>query len=118
MTDDEILATEAWEAFEDMRKAKGKRAPFTELAKKRILFELRRLGADGQDIEEVLWTSVTNAWSGVFPIKRVGWHAPTVAVTVPSKAINQTQDYFAREAAHAELVKAQALARKQAKEQA
>jgi hypothetical protein len=68
-----IELSEAWAAFIDMRKAKGKRAPFTELAKTRILFELRRMQADGQDVDEILWTSVTNAWSGVFPIKRKGW---------------------------------------------
>ena len=88
----DIETTEAWAAFIDMRKAKGKRAPFTSYAKTRILFELRRLAADGQDIEEVLWTSVTNGWSGVFAIKRKsGWNPGTV----PSKEIEATQTYLA-----------------------
>lgn len=78
-----IEDTEAWAAFIEMRAAKGRRAPFTERARTRILFELRRLAADGQDPEEVLWTSVTNGWSGVFPIRRVGWQPPTSAATVP-----------------------------------
>lgn len=65
-----IESTEAWAAFVEMRKAKGKRAPLTDRAAVRILFELRRMAADGQDPEEVLWASVTNGWSGVFPIRR------------------------------------------------
>lgn len=94
MTDDQIQQTEAWIAFEDMRKAKGKRAPFTSYAKTRILFELRRLAADGQDPEEVLWTSVTNGWSGVFAIRRLGWQPPTLAQTVQSKDVDRTQDWI------------------------
>ena len=82
-----IESTEAWAAFIEMRAEKGKRAPFTERAKTRILFELRRMAADGQDPEEVLWTSVTNGWSGVFPIRRIGWQPPsptaTATATVP-----------------------------------
>jgi len=94
MTDDQITASEAWRAFEEMRKAKGKRAPFTPLARKRILFELRRMDADGQDVEEVLWTSATNGWSGVFPIRRRGWQAPEQALTVESRAAQTTAEYL------------------------
>ena len=88
---DEIEASEAWAAFVDMRKAKGKRAPFTDLARKRILFELRRMQADGQDIDEVLWTSVTNGWSGVFPIRRKGWQPAPAA---PDTRAAETQAYL------------------------
>jgi hypothetical protein len=84
MTDDQILQSEAWAAFEEMRKAKGRRAPFTPLARKRILFELRRMDADGQDVDEVLWTSVTNGWSGVFPIRRKGWQPVPQGLTQPT----------------------------------
>lgn len=90
----EIQDTEAWAAFEDMRKAKGRRAPFTPFAKTRILFELRRFQADGHDIEEILWTSVTNGWSGVFICKRRGWNPPTLAQTAPSAAVEQTQQWI------------------------
>lgn len=62
----DIESTEAWIAFCDMRKAKGKRAPFTDLARKRILFELQKFQAAGQDVDAILWKSVTNGWSGVF----------------------------------------------------
>lgn len=91
MTGD-IQETEAWVAFVDMRKAKGKRAPFTDYAKTRILFELRRLAADGHDIEEVLWTSVTNGWSGVFAPKRKSHFVPG---TVESKDIEKTRQWIA-----------------------
>lgn len=90
----EIEKTEAWIAFCDMRKAKGKRAPFTDYAKTRILFELRRLQADGQDPEEVLWTSVTNGWSGVFAIRKQGWHAPSLSQTIPSVAVEKSQEWI------------------------
>lgn len=90
----QIEKSEAWVAFVDMRKAKGKRAPFTDFAKTRILFELRRLAADGHDIEEVLWNSVTNGWSGVFPVRKVGWQAPTLSQTVPSIAVEKTQQWI------------------------
>lgn len=63
------IDSEAWAAFVEMRKAKGKRAPFTEAAAKRIRFELGRLNAQGYPPGEVLWQSVVNGWSGVFPLK-------------------------------------------------
>ena len=89
--------TEAWAAFVEMREAKGKRAPFTPRAKTRILFELRRMMADGQDAEEVLWTSVTNGWSGVFPIRRIGWQPLAPSMTVP--CTDRRADLFAAEMA-------------------
>lgn len=90
----DIERSEAWVAFLEMRAAKGKRAPFTPLARKRILFELRRFEADGQDVEEILWTSVTNGWSGVFPIRRRGWTPQEVPMTVPTRAPAQTAAYL------------------------
>jgi hypothetical protein len=54
----------------------------------RMRFELRRMQADGQDAEEVLWTSVTNGWSGVFPIRRKGW-APAEVAHTPDKRAEQ-----------------------------
>lgn len=63
------LDPEAWAAFCEMRKAKGKRAPFTDAAAKRILYMLDRMRKEGQNPAEVLWQSVVNGWSGVFPVK-------------------------------------------------
>jgi hypothetical protein len=65
----EWLNAEAWEAFREMRKAKGKRAPFTPAAEKRILFELEKLNRQGQDVGECLWKSVKEGWSDVYPLK-------------------------------------------------
>lgn len=64
------LDPEAWAAFCDMRKAKGRRAPFTVAAAKRVLFELDRMRQRGQNPTEVLWQSVINGWSGVFDVKQ------------------------------------------------
>lgn len=50
--------------------------------------------ADGQDVEEILWTSVTNGWSGVFPIRRKGWVPQEVPMTTGSKAADATADYL------------------------
>lgn len=88
------IAGEAWIAFLELRKAKQRQAPLTPLARKRILFSLRMMAADGQDVSEVLWTSVTNGWTGIYPIKRKGWQAPTLAQTQPNKAVEQTQDWI------------------------
>lgn len=107
---DNIEDSEAWAAFVDMRKAKGKRAPFTDLARKRILFELRRFAADGQDPEEILWTSTTNGWSGIWPVKRIGWQPQQASC--PTQGHDETAAYLAREAAHAAVVERQRLARK------
>ena len=52
-----------------MRKAKGKRAPFTDAAAKRILYMLDRMRKEGQNPAEVLWQSVVNGWSGIFHVK-------------------------------------------------
>jgi len=52
-----------------MRKAKGKRAPFTVAARDGIVAELGRLRDAGHDIAAVLQASVNNGWSGVFPPK-------------------------------------------------
>ncbi len=58
-----------WEAFVAMRRAKGKRAPFTVAAAKGILAELERLRSVGHDPGAVLQASVNSGWSGVFPLK-------------------------------------------------
>lgn len=73
---------EAWDAFVEMRKEKGKRAPFTQKAKERVIIMLDRLRKQGHPPAEVLWQSVMNGWSGVFPVKNMEMLAPE---SVPSK---------------------------------
>ena len=60
---------EPWDDFVAMRRAKGRRAPFTVAAAKGILADLGRLRDRGQDVTDVLRQSVVNGWSGVFEVK-------------------------------------------------
>ena len=74
---------EVWDAFVEMRAAKGRRAPFTATAKKMILNKLARIRAEGHDANECLRESVMQGWSGVFapkgqahkPEPERPWHA-------------------------------------------
>jgi hypothetical protein len=109
----DIESTEAWAAFVEIRKEKGKRAPFTEMARKRILFKLRSFEADHQDPEEILWTSVENGWSGVFAIKRKGWQPPDKTTTVADSADYERTQRLLRESEQhrAEALKSKGLRR-------
>ena len=66
-----------WGEFVAMRKAKGKRAPFTEAAAKGIVEEVTKLRANGHDPAQVLRQSVMNGWSGVFGINPGGANGAT-----------------------------------------
>jgi len=55
-----------WQAFVSMRKAKGKRAPFTDAARDGIVASLAKFSGDGHDPAVILQESVNNGWSGVF----------------------------------------------------
>jgi hypothetical protein len=72
-----------WDAFVEMRRAKGSRAPFTVAAAKGIIADLAKFREAGHDPAKVLQTSVNNGWSGVFEPKT----APSEirGVTVPGK---------------------------------
>lgn len=88
----EIESTEAWKAYIELRKKKQARAPFTEVAKERILSKLRAFEAQGQSIEAMLYQSVENGWTGVFHVKRAT--QPSDYRTVPSNAAAETQRYL------------------------
>lgn len=77
------LPAEPWSEFVEMRRQKGKRAPFTVAAAKGIVAELAKLRDSGQDPAEVLRQSVVNGWSGVFPLR--GGHAQGAPVEPPSQ---------------------------------
>lgn len=81
----EWLDTEAWFAYVEMRRAMGKRAPFTALAEKRTLHDLEKLEAQGHPNGEVLWQSVTAGYRGVFPLK----NKPAAARAVPAKSFKE-----------------------------
>jgi hypothetical protein len=57
---------EAWEGFVEMRRAKGKRTPFTARAAKMILKTLQELKDAGHDANAALDQSTTNGWSDVY----------------------------------------------------
>ena len=61
---------ELWTAFVEMRKAKGKHAPLTEMGKKLLIMKLGRLRAQGHPPNEVIGESVMNGWSGFHPIDK------------------------------------------------
>lgn len=63
------VPADPWTEFVEMRRAKGKRAPFTVAAAKGIVDDLAKLRDDGHDLACVLRQSVKSGWSGVFPIK-------------------------------------------------
>jgi uncharacterized protein YdaU (DUF1376 family) len=66
------VPVEQWTAFVEMRRAKGKRNPFTPAAAKGILAKLQRMKDAGQDVGAVLTQSVVNGWSDVYDLKPGG----------------------------------------------
>lgn len=93
---------EAWAGFVEMRKAKGKRYPFTERAAKLIIKELDRLRSMGHPPNEVLNQSTMNGWSGVFPLKSLE------NVTRPASEADKTRQYLDSQKRDPEEIKAAA----------
>ena len=62
----QFIDTELWEAFCDMRRTMGKRAPFTDFAQKLIIKQLSKFHADGYDANNSLEQSIMRGWRGVF----------------------------------------------------
>lgn len=86
----EITETNAWKAYVELRKKKQARAPFTDIARERILMKLKVFEAQGQSIEAMLYQSVENGWTGVFPVK-----GPVVGSnTVPSLDAEKSQAWI------------------------
>lgn len=92
----EWMPQEPWAAFVAMRKAKGKRAPFTDAAKAGIIRELSKLRDQGHDPATVLQASVNSGWSGVFAPKGPPPITATVAV---NPQIEATKRLLAEQAA-------------------
>lgn len=61
---------ELWDTWVEMRKAKGKRAPLTERAKKLLIMKLARLREQGHPVNEIIAESAMNGWSGFFPLSK------------------------------------------------
>lgn len=70
-----FIPTEAWDAFVEMRKAKGKRAPFTDRARDLLVRQLEQMHQQGLDVGAALEQSVINGWSGVFPARNQLQHS-------------------------------------------
>lgn len=100
------LSREAWDAFVEMRRAKGSRAPLTPLSAKRLIFELDRLRAQGHDPTKVVWRSATRGWSGWWPDES------TKVELIGRKEYQETQRWLKEEAEHSRRVEAERLARK------
>lgn len=62
----DYLDRELWDGFVEVRKKKGSRAPFTELAAKLILRKLEEFHRQGYDANSCLEESIENAWSSVY----------------------------------------------------
>jgi len=60
------IDSELWDAFWDMRKKMGTRAPITDFGKKLILKELMKFHAEGYDANNSLEQSIMKGWRGVF----------------------------------------------------
>lgn len=89
----QIESSKAWLAYLELRKKKQARAPFTEVARERILAKLRAFEGQGHKAEDVLWQSVENGWTGVFPVKK-SVDIKTAILTIPSDAAAKTLAYL------------------------
>jgi len=63
----EFIDPDLWEAFCEMRHEMGKRAPFTEAAKRLTIKKLIQFNADGYCANSALEQSIMRGWRGVFP---------------------------------------------------
>lgn len=57
---------EAWEAFKDMRRAMGQKAPFTKRAEELTLRRLEDFHRQGYDVNHILETAVERGYRGVW----------------------------------------------------
>jgi hypothetical protein len=60
------IDNELWDAFWEMRKKMGNRAPVTDFAKKLVLKELMKFHGEGYDANNSLEQSIMKGWRGVF----------------------------------------------------
>lgn len=81
----EYIDPEAFQGFVDMRRAKGKRAPFTERAKTLVLNKLAEFHKQGLDVNACLDQATEAGWSSVYPIKTSVQSVSAVGVPAPVK---------------------------------
>ena len=83
------LDREVWDAFTEMRRAKGKSKPYTTYAAKLVLYELHSLRGRGYDPNECLRQSIKYGWSDVFPPKE-----KSREFAHQGEDVRRTQDYL------------------------
>lgn len=66
----DFIDPELWDAYCEMRKEMGKRAPFTDAAKRLTIKRLVQMDAQGFDANSSLEQSVMRGWRGVFEAER------------------------------------------------
>lgn len=71
---------EAWNAFQEVRRKKNAKAPYTANAQRLIVRDLKKFFDEGQDLTAILTASATAGWTGVFPQKGAR-RAPTASFT-------------------------------------
>lgn len=81
----DYIDPEAFQGFIDMRKAKGRRAPFTDRARTLVLNKLAEFHKQGLDVNACLDQATESGWSSVYPIKASVQANPAVGVPVPVK---------------------------------
>lgn len=85
------LDREAWQGYVEMRKAKGKRAPFTAAAQKLTLRKLTDMRARGLNPTHSLEDATEAGWSSVFDPKPRAAPGKPAATVSPFTAERQAQ---------------------------
>lgn len=60
------IPIEPWKAYEEMRRIKNAKAPYTATAQKLVVAKLDRLRQEGQDVGEVLSNAAIGGWTNVY----------------------------------------------------
>lgn len=85
-----FIPRDAWDAFVEMRKAKGSRAPWTKGARDIAVRNLKAMDDQGEPIGDVLWKCVEHGWSGVeWGLREVKRSTSMVAPEVMRRPIQQ-----------------------------
>lgn len=79
------ISAESWEAFVELRRRKGQRAPLTEYAAKMVIRKLVDADRQGFDAQWMIDEAIEKGWTTVY----IGPNTPKV-----NRAAKQTQEYL------------------------
>ncbi len=79
------VTLESWEAFVELRRRKGQRAPLTEYAAKMVIRRLIEADLQGYDAQHMIDEAIEKGWTTVY----IGTHTPR-----QSRAANKTANYL------------------------